>query len=213
MTISNVKMKAEMGASGAEATFVELIRFNGPSDYKDGGLDENALLQAAVGKAVTPIAMVKVRTVGAEPLYRPAITLTPAILDSAATAWPVADQDGKTLKYKLNGGDEQTLTLAGAHTTAAQLAASIEAISGLHAYVESGGQVRVKTTINGSDASFQITGGTANAVYLFPTDEVTGSDNPLLLIIDDATGLDVGDGDDAGIDLSAELYEAVLFAE
>jgi len=211
MTIGNVTVKAEMGASGAEATFVDYIRFTGDVTYPDGGSDANAALQAAIGKNVTAIGCMGVLTYGANPQYTPRIVHTPATVQSAAAGWPVADQDTKTIIYKLNGGAEQTLTLSGTHTTRAQLAASIEAETGLHAY-DDGAQVTVKTERNGADASLEITGGTANAVYLFPTTVNEGSDDPKLMIVDPATGEDVGDGA-ASTDLSGYTFEAVLFSE
>ncbi len=210
MTISNVYMKSEMGASGSEATFVEFIRFTGPTGYEDGGTDENALLKTAVGKNVTPIAIIPVRCVGANPKYQPKISFTPAYVDSTAT-FPVADQDGNTIIYKLNSGSEVTLTLSGAHTTAAHLAASLEAVAGLHAY-EHGVNVRLKTVRTGADASIEIVGGTANAVYLFSTTAASGSDNPLMLFVDPTTGLDVGNALTT-LDLSGNEFECVLLAE
>ncbi|MCP4568950.1 MAG: hypothetical protein GY841_15350 [FCB group bacterium] len=213
MTITSIIKKAEMGAAGSEATFVTLISFVGAADYGDGGVDENLLLQAAVGKPVTPIGIVPARTVGANPLYEPRIVMTPAAVDSAAASFPTADQDTKTITYKLNGGAEQTLTLSGAHTTAAHLAASIEAVAGLHAYVIASGQVRVKTLKNSASATIEITGGTANAVYLFSTDEAVGSDTTKLLVINVATGLDIGYGSSSAVDLSGSTFECILLSE
>jgi len=43
------------------------------------------------------------------------------------TTYPVADQDGLTEKVTIDGGVEQTVTFSGAHTTAAQIAASMHA--------------------------------------------------------------------------------------
>lgn len=212
MTISGIVVKDEMGASGAEATFVTRIRFTASAVYVDGGVDENALLRAAIGKKVTPITIIGCRCIaGTTRTYAPRIVFTQASVQSAAT-FATADQDTKTLTYILNGAAEATLTLSGAHTTAAHLAASINAIAGIHAYVDDTGQVTVKTDRDGADADLQITGGTANTVYLFPTTANVGSDTPLLAIFDDATGLDAG-LNDPSLNLSAYEFEATLLSK
>ena len=212
MTISGIVVKDEMGASGAEATFVTKFRFTAASDYVDGGTDESTLLNAAIGKNVTPIEIVACRCIaGTTRTYEPRMVYTQAGVLSAAT-FPTADQDTKTLTYILNGAAEATLTLSGAHTTAAHLAASINAIAGIHAYVDDSGQVQVKTDRDGTDADIQITGGTANTVYLFPTTANVGSLTPLLAIFDSATGLDAG-LNDPSLDLSAYEFECTLLSK
>lgn len=212
MTISGIVVKDEMGKSGAEPVFVSRIRFTAAADYVDGGVDETALLRAAVSRNITPIAVIGCRCIaGTTRTYEPKIMFTMASVQSAAT-FPTADQDTKTLTYILNGAAEATLTLSGAHTTAAHLAASINAIAGIHAYVDDTGQVTVKTDRDGADANLQITGGTANAVYLFPTTANVGSDTPLLAIFDGATGLDAG-LNDPSLDLSAYEFVATILSK
>jgi len=136
---------------------------------------------------------------------------TPASVTSDAT-FPTADQDTKTITYKVDGGTEQTLTLSGAHTTAAHLAASFTAETGVHAYVDGAGQVIVKSELRGEASGIEITGGTANTVYDFPTTENVGSTAPKLMIIDSATGLDVG-LDSPSTDLSSYTWDCVLLSE
>ena len=211
MTITSIQNRLQAGASGNEALFHHLIKFLGAANYNDGGVNETALLQAAVGKDVTPIAIIPVQTVGSYPDYEPRLVPTQASVVSAAT-FATADQDTNTIIYKLNGAAAATLTLSGAHTTAAHLAASIEAVVGLHAYVDAAGQVTVKTTENGADASIEITGGTANAVYLFPTTENVGSDTLLMLIVK-ADGTDVGLASASAVDLSTETFTCVLISK
>jgi hypothetical protein len=80
--------------------------------------------------------------------------------DEDTTTYPVADQDGLTLKLKVDGGTEQTVTFSGAHTTAAAIAASINAqVYGAAASVV-GGQVRITSDRKGTSSSIAITGGT-----------------------------------------------------
>jgi hypothetical protein len=213
MSIENVLSKAEMGASGAEATFVTHISFSGDATYPDGGSDADAALAAGIGKNVTAIAIIPVKTnAGTTKTYEPRIVQTPASVKTAVETWPVADQDTKTITYKVDGGDEQTLTLSGAHTSAAHLAASFTAETGVHAYEDAAGQVIVKSELRGEASGIEITGGTANAIYLFPTVANVGSAAPKLMIVDAATGLDVG-LDAASTDLSSYTWDAVLLSE
>lgn len=212
MTITNVLSKAEMGASGAEATFVTHISFTGDAAYPDGGSDASAALAAGIGKNITALAIIPVKTnSGTTKTYEPRIVQTPASVSSEAT-FPTVDQDTKTITYKVDGGSEQTLTLSGAHTSAAHLAASFTAETGVHAYVDGSGQVTVKSELRGAASGIEITGGTANAVYLFPTAAQTGSVAPKLMIVDSATGLDVG-LDTPSTDLSSYSWDAVLLSE
>lgn len=213
MTITSVVKKGDTGTAKGNPLFLIRVRFAGAADYVDGGSDELSILRAGIGKNVTPLEVIKTRVVaGTTKTYAARIVQTAAAVLSAAAAWPVADQDGNTLTYILNGAAEATLTLSGAHTTAAQLAASINAVTGIHAYVDDDGQVQVRTDRTGEDADLQITGGTANAVYLFPTTANVGTDDPLLAIYDDATGLDVG-ANDPSLDLSAYTFECTMLCE
>ncbi len=208
-TISKVDTQSA-GTGGGVNVKALSVMWTGDAAYPYGGSDiTDALRTAAQDFGLEPIACVPADC-GA---YLPVITETPAILPSAAASWPVADQDTNTLTYKVNGGAEQTLTLAGAHTTRAHLAASINAgISGVFAY-DDGSQVQIMTDRTGEDAAFEITGGTANAAYLFSTTAVAGTDDKLLKVLAIGTGADAGAGTPTGTDLSATEFNATFLCK
>lgn len=85
------------------------------------------------------------------------------------TSYPVADQDGKTLKLKIDGGAEQTVTFSGAHTTAAQIEASINAQIYGGSVSDVGGQVRITSDRKGTSSSLEITGGTHGLTWAAAT--------------------------------------------
>lgn len=89
--------------------------------------------------------------------------------DVDTTTYPVADQDGLTLKLKVDGGAEQTVTFSGAHTTAAAIAASINAQAyGCSAAVATG-QVKITSDSKGTGSSIEITGGTSALTWAAAT--------------------------------------------
>lgn len=81
------------------------------------------------------------------------------------TTYPVTDQDGLNVTIAFNGGATQTVTFSGAHTTALQIAASINAqISGGYATV-TGGQVRVVSDQKGTGSSVVAGAGTSGITW------------------------------------------------
>jgi len=83
------------------------------------------------------------------------------------TSYAVGDQDGKTEKVTIDGGTEQTVTFAGAHTTAAAIAASMNAqLVGCSVAVD-GGQVKITSDKQGTDSSVAI--GTGNCDLTWDT--------------------------------------------
>ena len=183
------------------------VRWTGDAAYPDGGSAIETILRATCrDQGLSPVAVVP----GDCGVYRPLLTETPASVLTAAAAWATADQDGNTLIYELNGAAAVTETLAGAHTTRAHLAATLDAIAGVQAY-DDGTQVQIKTDLKGPGASFQITGGTANAVYLFPTTLSQGSATKLVKVMTE-TNVDAGH-DTASTDLSGTEFNATFLCE
>ena len=184
-------------------------RWTGDALYPNGGSAITSVLRTAAGdNGIEPIACIPADC----GVYRPVITETPAVLETGVASWPVADQDTKTLTYKVNGGAEATLTLAGAHTSRAHLAASINSgIAGVLAY-DDGTQVTIKTIRTGEDASFQVMGGTANTVYLFDTTAVAGSSTKLLKVFTEAN-VDAAAAPPATVDLSGTEFNATFLCK
>lgn len=206
--ITNVVKRKEGDLVANLQTYVHKMKFKGDSTYPDGGTPGfEAALQAAAGLKITPIEVIAINC-GA---YKTQVTETPAIIQTDVETWPVADQDGNTILYKLNGADEATLTLSGAHTTRAQLAASLDAIAGVRAY-DDGAQVTFKTDEVGEDASFEITGGTALTAYGLVVGNNIGSDDLLLRVNDIADGADAG-VKAASTDLSGTDFEVLVISE
>lgn len=84
------------------------------------------------------------------------------------TTYPVADQDTKTEKVTIDGGAEQTVTFSGAHTTALQIAASMNAqLTGCSVNVV-GGQVKITSDSTGTSSSVAIGTGTADLTWGTP---------------------------------------------
>jgi uncharacterized phage protein gp47/JayE len=83
--------------------------------------------------------------------------------------------NGQTLLVKVDRGTAQTVTFATANpVSAAQAASEIQAqVAGLSASDE-GNAPRVYSDTDGSGSSVEVTGGTANALLGFSTDEVKG---------------------------------------
>jgi len=207
MAIVTMAQTNEAGDGSGVSLKARTVRWTGDAAYPDGGSAITTILRTTCEDGgVTPVAVVP----GDCGVYRPIITETPATLLTQVVAWPVADQDTNTILYKLNGAAVATLTLAGAHTARAHLAASIDAIAGLQAY-DDGVQVTVKTDLKGPNASFQVTGGTANAVYLFSTTAVVGSTAKLLKVMTEAN-VDVGH-DAPSTNLSATEFNATFLCE
>jgi hypothetical protein len=210
MTISseNVTVKNVAGRVANLQPYFHTVEFPGDAAYPDGGTPGiKAILQAAIGLKIKPVAVQTVNC-GA---YLPEITETPATIQTAAPSWPVADQDGNTIVYKLNGADEATLTLSGIHTSRASLAASLDAITGVRAY-DDGVQVTFKTDKVGEDASFEIVSGTALTAYGLSAGDNVGSAEQLLRINNVADGTDAG-AKTASTDLSGTTFKVLVISE
>jgi hypothetical protein len=207
MSIGTIEVQQRANVDNLLNARVDVIKFTGDATYPDGGTSGiEATIRAGIGREVTLIAIMP-QDCG---VYRPVLTETPASVKTVAT-YPTADQVGNTILYKLDGGAEQTVTLAGAHTTAAHLAASMNAEAGLHAYEDSDGQCIVKTDDVGPDATLQITGGTANTAYAFPTTLNTGSTAKLLKVLTEAF-VDAG-ANVASTDLSGTTFEIAVLSK
>jgi hypothetical protein len=97
-----------------------------------------------------------------------------ATFDAAAatvvdtTSYPVADQNGNTEKVTIYGYAEQTVTFSGTHTTAAQIAASMNAqLVGCSVAVD-GGQVKITTDKKGDVQTVAIGTGTCGLTWDTP---------------------------------------------
>jgi uncharacterized protein len=102
---------------------------------------------------------------------------TAASLIDGAT-YPVGPLVAQTMGFTIagaNGGAEQTVTAVGGETSAADIAAMLNAqLVGVRAVVDTG-HVVLTTDILGTDASLQVTTeGTLNALLVFPTTEQVG---------------------------------------
>jgi len=92
---------------------------------------------------------------------------------------------GETLTVKVNGGPVQTVTFQAGDfavpgaATAEEVAAAInKALVGAQAYTITGGtEVEIASDTLGTGSSIQVTGGTANAILIFPTAVVSGTGN------------------------------------
>jgi hypothetical protein len=103
------------------------------------------------------------------------VDATRAAVSSSPASWPVADQDGNTLTYRINQGAEKTITFASPATTQEEIRTQMNAqIEGGRAVIDTG-EVKAETDRKGSGAYIQITGGTANAVLGYSTTEVQGT--------------------------------------
>jgi len=93
------------------------------------------------------------------------------------TTYPVTAGTGE-LKARIDQGAEQTVTFAGTETTAAQIAATMNAqLSGCKVY-ESGGQVVIESDTLGTGSYVQVTQNpAANPLLTFPTSLVQGTGN------------------------------------
>ena len=207
MAITTMSQTLAAGDGSGVNLKARTVRWTGDAAYPDGGSAIETILKTTCEDGgLTPVGIVP----GDCGVYRPILTETPAVLQTVVAAWAVADQDGNTLLYKLNGAAVATLTLTGAHTSRAHLAASINAIAGVHAY-DDGVQVTVKTDRTGTGASFEITGGTANPVYLFSTTAVTGSTTKLVKVMTE-TNVDAG-ANTVSTDLSGTEFNATFLCE
>lgn len=205
MTITNMTLKKVAGRVANLQPYHHTVKFTGDAAYPDGGWPGiKALLQAAVGLKIDPIAVQAVNC-GA---YLPQLTETPPAIQTAPASWPIDDLDGLTMLYKLNGADEATHTF-GTTTSQAHLAAELDAIAGVHAYADDDSEVTFKTDEVGPDASFEITGGTALVKAGLAVGEHVGTEDLLLRINAVATGADAG-ANDPSLDLSAVTFELLV---
>jgi len=83
--------------------------------------------------------------------------------------------DGKALTIKTYGGVEQTVNFSGGDPwTALTAGAEIESQVPEMTYFDAGSYLGLTTNVSSSASRFEITGGTANAEFGFPTDEQKG---------------------------------------
>ena len=107
---------------------------------------------------------------------------TRAQIASSPSSWPISSTAGtETLGVTIdraNGGSEQLFTCPAGLTTAEEIAAALNAqLTGVIGDVD-GGEVVLKTDIEGTNAGIQITDeGTFNAVLGFPTTKASGTGN------------------------------------
>jgi hypothetical protein len=209
MTIENMTKALQAGVSPAASLYCDLVKFAGDAVYPyEGTADIEGLVRTAVSREVTLVGVIGQQC----GVYEPVITETPASLVDGVASYPVADQDGNTLIYKLNGADAVTETLSGGHTTAAHIVATLTAITGIESYVDGDGAAFVKTDRRGAAATLEITGGTANAVYLFSTAVNYGSDDKLLVIKKKSDGANAG-SKTATADLSGTNFDMVVLSK
>lgn len=122
-------------------------------------------------------------------------TCTPGTITDTTT-YPVADQDGLTEKVTIDGGTEQTVTFSGAHTTAVQIAASMDAqLTGCSVAVV-GGQVVITSDSTGAGSSVAIGTGTCALAWDAP---VAGIDGELVF----TAGWDGSSGDNIYLEVVA----------
>ena len=82
------------------------------------------------------------------------------------TAYPCADQDGLTAIATIDGGTAQTVTFSGAHTTAAAIAASMNAqLVGCSVAVSGGGHLVVTSDTEGTGSTVAMTAGTGGLTW------------------------------------------------
>jgi len=92
------------------------------------------------------------------------------------TTYPVTDQDTKTEKVTIDGGSEQTVTFSGTLTTAAAIAAQMDAqLTGCSVVVE-GGQIAIYSDTKGASGSVAIGTGTCDLTWATPADVNTAED-------------------------------------
>jgi hypothetical protein len=93
------------------------------------------------------------------------------------TTYPVADQDGLTSIITVDGGAPQTVTFSGAHTTALQIAASMnDQLSGCSVVV-AGGQVQITADSVGIDSTLAAAAGTGGLTWGAPVNGTGGLAN------------------------------------
>jgi hypothetical protein len=99
------------------------------------------------------------------------VTFTTAISRGSAVTtneWPVGSQDTKTEKVTVDGGAEQTVTFSGALTTAAHIAAAMDAqLTGCSVVVE-GTAVRIYSDSIGPSSAIAIGTGTTDITWDTP---------------------------------------------
>ena len=113
------------------------------------------------------------------------VTATPATRSNTGTTEPYNMTGSLTLTLKIDQGAEQTVTfVAGdfvtpATATAEEIVAAInKGIVGGQAYtITTGSEVELSSDTLGTASYIEVTGGTANAVLVFPTAEVQGTGN------------------------------------
>lgn len=206
--ITNVSVLRSIGEVANLQPYFHVMKFTGDEDYPDGG---TPLFKTEIAKAsvpgLQPIAVMAINC-GA---YTTQVTESPAVVQTAAPSWPVADQNTKTILYKLNGGAEQTLAFSGTTTSRAHVAAAIDALASIRAY-DDGAQVTVKTDDVGDDVTLEITGGTALTALGLEVGVNTGTDDLLLRVNNVADGTDVG-AKTADTDLSSQEFEVLVISK
>ena len=107
---------------------------------------------------------------------------------TGTVAGTIADQDTKTLKLAVDGGADQTITVAGATTTIAQMAAQINSqIVGAKASVDSSGHLVITSNSKGAASSVEIKNtGSINLADLGLTAQInTGTSRTTSSIVDE----------------------------
>ena len=107
------------------------------------------------------------------------VTFTTAIDRGSVTdttTYPVTDQDTKTEKVTIDGGSEQTVTFATTLTTAAGIAAVMDAQLTGCAVTVVGGQIVITSDSQGASSSVAIGTGTADLTWATPADVNTAAD-------------------------------------
>lgn len=84
----------------------------------------------------------------------------------SSNSFPLADQDTYTLTVQIDGGSTQTVTFSGAHTTAAHMAASIDAqLSGAKCIAISTTNVAITSDTSGPTSHVLVIGGTCGLTW------------------------------------------------
>ena len=151
-------------------------------------------VQVVGGTAATAMGWPTTSAVGAAGLQTVTFTAEAATLTCSAEAL-YALSDGMTLDIAIDGGAAQTVTFATddfediAQATASEVAAAIAAgISGGGAETaESDAKVVILSATHGTDSTIEVTGGTANAVLVFPPGAQVGSGSFAKLHLSTAT--------------------------
>jgi hypothetical protein len=177
MSIASMTKKNAPGGDGVSPLRHVYVEFAGDSSYLTGGTRGiQALVRAACGNYGLQVRGFLMGDCG---VYDARMVQERGYVDNADT-FAVADQDGLTVFVSVDGAAYQTLTFAGATTTAAHIVTRVNAtLTGVLAF-EIGGTLRIMSTKQGAGSSVEIvTGGTSILTW---DDSVDGSEDPMLLV-------------------------------